>query len=386
MIIHIDMDAFFASVEELDQPQLKGRPLVVGGAASSRGVVAAANYPARRFGVRSAMPMRRAQQLCPQLLVLPVRMVRYVELSRQIQAIFLRYTPTIEPLSLDEAFLDVAGSERLFGPPEQIARCIQQQIFDELGLAASVGVAPNKFLAKIASDLDKPNGFVVVQPDQAAAFLEPLAIERLWGVGKASARQLHRMKVQTIGDLKRLPQAHLQQLFGKHGRQLWQLAHGIDPRRVVTEHQAKSISNETTFAEDIEDHAILLAWLQQLTEQVCGRLRNKQLAGRTVQLKIRYANFDTLTRSHSLEQPSHSALEVWQVVKHLFKTRLPWRSDGVRLVGMGMSGFDEIPRQGDLFSQQARAQQRQIDATLDQIKAKFGRNMVQRGNSLQRRH
>ena len=281
MLIHIDMDAFYASVEELDQPELRGRAVIVGGAPEARGVVSAANYLARSFGVHSAMPMSRALRLCPQAVRLPVRMSRYVALSQQIHAIFARYTPLIEPLSLDEAFLDVAGSKRLYGSPAQIAHRIKQEIKEELGLVASVGVAANKFIAKIASDIDKPDGFMLVPEEQTQAFLDPLPVSRLWGVGKATHQVFERLGVQTIAQVRQLPEAVMQDYFGRHGLHLWQLAQGIDGRRVVSERQAKSISNETTFAQDIRDPLALHACLMELTEQVAARLRHAGLvAGR----------------------------------------------------------------------------------------------------------
>lgn len=383
MIIHIDMDAFFASVEIRDRPALAGQPVVVGGSAAERGVVAAANYVARRFGIHSAMPMGRAQRLCPALVILPVRGSHYAAVSRQIHAIFARYTPVIESLSLDEAFLDVSGSERLFGSPPEIARRIKQEIRQELKLTASVGIAPNKFLAKIASDVEKPDGFVVLAADQVQAFLDPLPVGRLWGVGKVAGAVFARLGIETIGQLRQYGLTPLRRHFGAAAEHLWALAHGIDERPVIAEYAAKSVSNETTFAVDISDPEILLAWLQQLTEQVAQRLRDMELEGRTVQIKVRYADFHTVTRAQSLPQPTHLTSDIWRTVKQLFQERLPRQDQPIRLVGVGVSNFAEAPSQGDLFAQVERERQRKLDATVDDINRRFG-GVMQRGKGLQK--
>ena len=377
------MDAFYASVEERDRPQLKGQPVVVGGSASSRGVVAAANYVARRYGIHSAMPMATAQRLCSQLVILPVRMECYVEVSRQIHDIFQRYTPVIESLSLDEAFLDTGGSERLFGTPIEIARHIKHAIKEELNLTASVGIAPNKFLAKIASDLEKPDGFVVVRPERVQAFLDPLPVERLWGVGKVSAQIFDQLGIKTIRELRAYSRETLLHRLGKWGEQLCRLAHGIDNRRVVPEQETKSVSNETTFEADIVDPELLLAWLLHLTEQVSQRLRSKGLEGRTVRIKVRYADFKTITRSQTLTEPTNITAEIWRVAKQLFLQRLPKQNKPLRLIGIGVSGFDQPQVQADLFAQQGRKHQRVIDNTVDDIKRRFGSKVLHRGKGRQ---
>ena len=385
MIIHIDMDAFYASVEERDRPELVGLPVIVGGAPEARGVVSAANYVARRYGVHSAMPMARALRLCPGAIRLPVRMSRYMEVSRQIHTIFGRYTPLIEPLSLDEAFLDVVGSARLYGSPEQIARRIKQEIRVELGLVASVGVAANKFIAKIASDLDKPDGFLLVPEAESQAFLDPLPVSRLWGVGKATHQVFERLGVQTIAQVRRLPAAVMEDYFGKHGLHLWQLAQGIDDRAVVPERQAKSISNETTFAQDITDPGALHACLMELTEQVASRLRQAELVGRTVQLKLRFADFKTLTRSHSLEKPTQTTEVLWQTVARLFGQCA--LNQPVRLLGMGVSN---IVHEGERRQEQAELfatidpRQQQLDELADTINNRFGKATLHRASSTRR--
>lgn len=288
MILHCDMDAFYASVEERDRPELVGKPVIVGGTPEKRGVVSAANYVARRYGVHSAMPAVTAHRLCPQGIYLPPRIDYYAEVSAQIRAIFERFTPLVEPLSLDEAFLDVTGSEHLFGPAVEIGRKIKQAIRQEIRLVVSAGVAPNKFLAKIASDLKKPDALVVVEPDKVQEFLDPLPVERLWGVGKQSSKVFQRLGIHTVGQLRQWPLDVLQARFGTSGEHLWKLAHGRDDRPVVREREAKSISHETTFEHDIADLEVLRAWLVDLTEQVGCRLRRHGLRGRTVQLKVRF--------------------------------------------------------------------------------------------------
>jgi len=384
-ILHIDMDAFYASVEARERPELAGRPLVVGGRPEGRGVVAAANYAARRFGVHSAMPMATALRLCPDLIVLPVRIDLYAQVSQAIRAIFERYTPLIEPLSLDEAFLDVAASERLFGPAPAIGRAIKNAIRDELELTASVGIGPNKFIAKIASDLDKPDGFRVVAEDQVQAFLDPLPIARLWGVGKVTGERLARWGIERIGQVRAQPQEFMERQFGKGGLHLWELAHGRDPRRVEPEQQAKSISHETTFSRDIGDPRVLRAWLQHLTEQVAWRLRRHGLRGRTVEIKARSADFRTLTRARTLPEPTDSTEVIWRAAAKLFDERIPPEHLPLRLVGIGVSGFGAAePAQPDLFAAVSPGSA-VLDLTADRIRERFGERALQRGTATRRR-
>ena len=299
------MDAFYASVEERDRPELVGKPVIVGGTPEKRGVVSAANYVARRYGVHSAMPSATAHRLCPHAVYLPPRIDYYAEISQQIHAIFERFTPLIEPLSLDEAFLDVTGSEHLFGPAVEMAGRSSRPIRQEMRLVASVGVAPNKFLAKIASDLQKPDALVVVEPEQVQEFLDPLPVERLWGVGKQGSKVFERLGIRTIRQLRQWPVETLQSLFGSSGEHFWQLAQGIDDRPVVPDREAKSISNETTFEHDIADMEILRAWLW--TGRAGGwRLRRHRLRGRTVEFKVRFADFSTVTRAKRCRSPQTS--------------------------------------------------------------------------------
>ena len=381
MILHVDMDAFYASVEERDQPELAGKPLIVGGKPEGRGVVAAANYVVRQFGVHSAMPTATALRLCPEAIVLPPRLDHYAKVSAEIREIFVRYTPLVEPLSLDEAFLDVTGSESLFGPAVEMAHTIKREIRQELRLVASVGVAPNKFLAKIASDLDKPDGLVVVDPDRVQEFLDPLSVARIWGVGRVTGETFSRLGVQTIADLRQLPVETLRQHFGSSGEHFWNLAHGIDSRPVVPDREAKSISHETTFAQDINDGEVLRSWLLELTEQVGYRLRRHALRGKVVQIKVRFADFQTITRSKTLPEPTNSTQALWETAANLLNTRLSERHLPVRLLGMGVSGIDHSQFvQRSLFDD--GQQEKQLDAVGDDIKDRFGEGALRRGSNL----
>lgn len=383
MILHVDMDAFYASIEVRDHPELAGLPVIVGGTPAGRGVVAAASYAARRFGVHSAMPAATALRLCPQAIVLRPRMEHYAQVSEQIGEILLRFTPLIEPLSLDEAFLDVHGTERLFGSPAEIARRIKREILSELGLVASVGVAPNKFLAKIASDLRKPDALVVVDPDHVQEFLDPLPVGRLWGVGRVTGGVLESLGFHTIGQVRQMPVESLERHFGQAGAHLWQLAHGIDDRPVVPDREAKSISHETTFATDVEDLEVLRAWLLELTEHVARRLRRHGLRGRTVHLKIRFADFTTITRSQTLPAPTHVTHEIWRTAAEILTERLPDRRLRVRLIGVGMSGFDHPGQvQRTLFDDEPHRKQTGLDVVADKIKERFGDAALSRGSGL----
>lgn len=381
-IAHLDMDAFYASVEIRERPELVGLPVVVGGSPAGRGVVAAASYAARRYGIRSAMPMASALKHCPELVILPSRMSLYAAESCRIRAILERYTPLIEPLSLDEAFLDLRGSVRLFGPVPEVARRIKREIRDEIGLAASVGIAPVKFVAKIASDLCKPDGLLVVAPGELHDFLEPLPVARLWGVGKVGEQAMHRLGLDTIGDIARRDEAFMAQHFGQHGLHLLQLARGIDARGVVPEREAKSVSNETTFPADIADRDALRAILLQLVEQVGWRLRHQALQGRTVQLKARYADFRTVTRAVTLAAPTSATSEIWRAASALLE-RLPRPGQALRLIGVGVSGFDRAPQaQAELFAPAADPER--IDRVADAIQEKFGAGAMRRAGTLRK--
>ena len=379
-ILHVDMDAFYASVEERERPDLAGLPVIVGGNPEGRGVVAAANYAAREYGVRSAMPAARARLLCPHAVFIRSRMTLYAEVSAEIRAIFERYTPLVEPLSLDEAFLDVGASEELFGTGVDIARRIKGDIRSELGLVASVGVAPNKFLAKLASDLDKPDGLVVVAPERVQEFLDPLPVEKLWGVGAAAEKRLRALGVHTIADLRTRPETALGEQFGKWGHRLFELAHGRDDRPVSPEQEARSISHETTFEIDVTDGAALRDCLRGLTEQVAWRVRKQGLCARTVEIKVRYADFRTVNRAAGLAAASSRTRDLWACASRLLTRQLARRPDPVRLLGMGVSRLTrERVEQPDLFDAPAAARQQRIDSMVDAVNERFGAAGLRRG-------
>jgi len=379
-IIHVDMDAFYASVEQLDNPDLIGKAVIVGGDPKQRGVVSAASYEARKFGVHSAMPMSQAIRLCPNAIVLPVRMKRYVELSQQIHAIFQKFTPEIEPISLDEAFLDVTGSLHLFGSAEEIGSDIKHQINEQLGLVASVGVAPNKFLAKLASDLDKPDGFVVITEENKQQILNPLPVSMIWGVGKVTEKTLKSKGIKTIGQLIETPVEILGSIFGDHTSHMLRLAQGIDNREVEPSREAKSISSEQTFATDIADKEVLLGVLLNQVEDVAQRLRTNDLEAKTITLKLRYDDFRTVTRSNTFNHPTNTTKTLWQKAKEVF---LKWHkksAGALRLLGFGASGLQKAcTGQQQLFSEPEQEKQERLDETFDRIREKFGHDALRRG-------
>jgi DNA polymerase-4 len=382
MILHVDMDAFYASVEEREDPSLVGKPVIVGGSAEGRGVVAAANYEARKFGVHSAMSAARARKLCPHAVFVKPRMELYVVVSRQIRSIFERFTPLVEPLSLDEAFLDVAGSQALFGPAISIGRRIKELIREETRLVASVGVAPNKFVAKIASDLKKPDGFVVVEEEGIRAFLDPLPVGRIWGVGKVTGKVFEKLGVRTIGELRLLNGPLLDQVFGSSGQHYWRLANGIDDRRVVPDRSAKSISHETTFPKDIRDRELLRTCLAELVEQVGRRLRRHDRRCRSIELKIRFADFRTVTRSATLPEATDITQELLRVGVELLTNNLSARPAPIRLLGFGVHGLEHEIVQPMLFEDVDRDKQRKVDSVSDRIAERFGKAALRRAIGL----
>ncbi|MGA2620016.1 MAG: DNA polymerase IV [Thermoguttaceae bacterium] len=383
MILHCHIDTFYASIEERDRPELVGKPVIVGGAPQDWGVVSAANYLARRFGVHSALPTAAARRLCPKGVFLPPRIDYYTQVAAQVREIFERFTPLVEPLSLDEAYLDVHGSERLFGPPAEVGRKIKQAIAKELRLTASVGVASNKLVAKIAGDLGKPDGFMAVEAGQTRFFLEPLPVERLWGVGRETSQIFQQLAVHTIGQLRRWPIDTFRACFGPAGEPLWELAHGIDNRLVVPEREAKAIAHETTFERDIEEQKILRAWLADLVEQIGWRLRHAGLRGRTVNLKLRYVDFSTVTRSQTLAQATDITEELLPVADEMLCRHLPPNRLPVRLLGLGVSELEPSGSQPEapLDEEAERQKQASLTAAANQMRRRVGRRALRRGIS-----
>lgn len=378
VIAHLDFDAFFAAVEENRDPSLRGKPVIVGG--GERGVVSTANYVARRYGVHSAMPLRTARRLCPHGVYLTGHHQLYHDYSRRLMAMLDGYSPLVEQMSLDEAYVDLTGTERLFGPPVRTARLIQQRVAEELHLSISVGLATNKLVAKVASDYYKPAGFTVVPSGKEAEFLAPLPVEKLPGVGPALLKQLRDRGVTSVGDLARVP-AHLLRLsFGEWGELLAHRARGEDLRRVTPREEVKSISREHTFEEDVSDVSLLESTLVSLTEDVCRRLRRKQLEARTVTVKIRYSDFVTHTCSHTLSRPLDVDEVFFEEVLALFRQGRRRRYH-LRLVGVGLSNL--VPRawQDDLFDQELPLL-RELDLKLDAIREKYGKEAVRRGAAL----
>jgi Nucleotidyltransferase/DNA polymerase involved in DNA repair len=383
-ILHIDMDAFFAAVEQHDNPAYMGKPVIVGADPRGRGVVSTCSYEARKFGVHSAQPIGEAYRLCPQGIFLPVRGGRYAEVSREIMQILSEYTPLIEPLSLDEAFLDLTASEQLFGPVESIGKRIVADIQNKIGLSASIGIAPNKFLAKLASDLQKPHGFVVVTPENIAEVLENLAVGKLWGVGPKTADVLHRLGIKTIGMLRRCDPQVLMDTLGESGIQLYQLAHGQDERPVSPGEAVKSIGHEITFQMDTGDRSFLAGVLLWLSDQVARRLRQNGIKGRTVTVKIRDCNFTTLTRQTTLEDATDFEEIIYQEAFKL-ASQSGWGTKKVRLIGVSVSGFGTTPEQMRLFGEEVQAERKDLSKlhqAVDRLRDRFGEEIITKGTVL----
>ena len=378
------MDAFYASIEQLDHPEYKGRPVIVGAdpkAGKGRGVVAACSYEARKFGIRSALPISRAWKLCPQGVYVRPRMNRYVEVSQQVMDVFRRYTDLVEPLSIDEAFLDITGSLALLGPADEIARSIKKAIREATGMTASVGLAPNKFLAKIASDLKKPDGLVVLREDDVDQFLRDLPISRLWGVGPKTEARLHEMGFRTIGQLASASRESLVRTLGSLGEHLYQLSHGKDDRQVVPDWERKSVGTETTFDEDTDDRDLLLRTILELSDHVAERLRKDEYRARKVTLKLRYSNFSTHTKQHSLDRLIQAGDEIAAVARQLF-SQFPLNRK-IRLIGVSAGDLHrgrEDPEQLTLFA--TSNPKEKLGHTVDEIKEKFGIDALRRGSQL----
>lgn len=388
MILHLDMDAFFASVEQLDDPSLKGKPVIIGG--GSRGVVSTASYEARRFGIHSAMPLAMARRLCPQGIFLPVRGSRYAELSTRIMACLRDFSPAVEPASIDEAYLDASGLERLFGPPLSLARAVKARVAEASGgLTCSVGLAPVKFLAKICSEVNKPDGIFILEPEAVEDFLLKLEVTRLPGVGKRMAQSLAAFGITHVAQLRALSREFFERRFGKWGLALHDRAYGIDPRAVTPVHEIKSEGAEGTFERDVRDPNLLARALFAHAERVGARLRRHGLAGRTITLKIKFADFRQITRSRTLEGNTDATRTIYETARELLEAEA--LDQPVRLVGLSVSGFEApatqlvLPgaacRQGKkaLPAPEEEARRRKLDRALDLLRERFGRHAVQRG-------
>ena len=382
-IIHVDLDAFFAAVEQRDRPELRGKPVIVGGDPTdkryTRGVVSTCSYEARKFGVHSAMPLRTAYQLCPQGVYLPVDGHKYQRVSHEVMAVFRHFTPAVEQVSIDEAFLDVAGSEALFGPAPEIARRIKEAVVDTVGLTVSVGVATNKLVAKVASDLRKPDGLVVVPAGEEAAFLAPLEIRRLWGIGPKTADRLHGLGIATIGELAELPVETLARALGDHGATLRDRALGIDSEVVHGGGEAaKSVSHETTFAADVSDPREIERTLLALSEGVSARLRAAGIRAGTVAVKVRDSSFRTVTRQKHLAEPSDLTDPIWRAAIDLARAEV--RGKKIRLLGVSATQLG-APEQTSMFDVVDGKQRAVVQAT-DAVRRKFGDRAVTRGSLL----
>ena len=377
------MDAFYPAVEMLDKPELKGKPVIVGGC-TQRCVVSSASYEARKFGVHSAQPIARAKRICPEGVFLPVRMWRYKKISQQIFQIFYKFTPLVESISIDEAFLDVTGCQRLLGHPDDIAKNIKQRIFMETGLTVSAGLAPSKFVAKIASDIDKPNGLTIVTHDKVRDFLNPLPVAKMWGVGKATQRVLSQLNIHTFEELSLVPVKILENKFGKHGIKMHLLSMGVDDRDVVPEHDVKSIGHENTFATDILDIDSVKMELLSQTDKVAHRMRKEGATGKTITLKVKYSDFVQITRSTTIAKSTDDGSEIYNTACSLLKkTEVGKRP--VRLLGISLSelSFFDGNRQLSLFNHNDSYQKKKrLNTALDSLYKKHGKKSIHPGTLL----
>ncbi|MBL7124749.1 MAG: DNA polymerase IV [Dehalococcoidales bacterium] len=380
-IIHIDLDAFFVSVEQVKNPELKGKPVVVGGRPEGRGVVASASYEARAFGLHAGMPLTTASRLCPQAIFIQGSFPKYRDASQRFMTILADFSPYPEPLGLDEAYLDATGFESIYGSVHQMAAKIKQRIKDELGLDASVGVASCKVVAKVASELSKPDGLLEVAAGEERSFLAPLPIAKLPGIGRKTERRLNGLGVNTIGELSIMPLSALKSHFGASGEVLHRFANGIDDREVEPPATAKSISRETTFSKDTGDHSLLKATLRYLGERVGADLRQRGKRARCITLKLRYADFTTITRRHTLSQTCDSDQTIFNTGQGLLKKALTRERQPVRLIGIGVSSLVESGRQLALLDSSAQRQE-QLDRAIDRIRKKYGFTAIQTGRTL----
>jgi len=376
VILHVDMDAFYASVAELDHPEYKGKALVVG--AGTRGVVLSANYEARKFGIRAAMPVGRAKRMAPHAIFIAPEHHRYSEISERVMAIFHSYTPLVEPISLDEAFLDVTGSQKLFGTGREIAAKIRKQVEKEEGITCSVGLAQSKFIAKLASQHCKPNGMLEIKPDRILEFLHPLPVRAIWGVGPKTAESLERLGLHTVSDIAHTPRATLIRALGDAtGSSLYELAWGRDYRDVIPDEPEKSIGNEETFSEDLDNPEEILREFLRMTEKATARLRERSLFAKTISIKIKFADFSSLTRSKTVPIAIDNTHDTYEVVKALY---LALRNEGarIRLVGVSLSHLQEgAPVQLELGARERGW--READSAIDRAQARFGRGSVRPG-------
>ena len=372
-LLHVDMDAFFASVAERDNPELKGKAVVIG--MGARGVVSAANYEARKFGIHSAMPVGRARRLAPHAIFLPVDMARYQEVSEHVMEIFHSFTPWVEPISLDEAFLDVTGSQKLLGTGREIAVAIRKKVEEQEGITCSVGIAPSKFIAKLASNHCKPNGMLEITSDRILTFLHPLPIQAMWGVGPKTAEVLERLGLRTIEDIAKLPRTTLIRALGEaNGASLYELAWGRDYRDVTPEEPDRSISAAETFAQDLDNPEEILTEFLRLTERATARLRDRDLFAKTISIKVRFADFSTINRSKTLPLPIDSTHDVYDVVKGLYLALRIERAR-LRLVGVSLENLSEgAPHQMMLGEREVGW--RQAEGAIDQARARFGKGSV----------
>ncbi len=383
-ILHLDLDAFFCAVEELHDPSLKGKPFAVGGSADSRGVVASCSYAARMYGVRSAMPMRRALQLCPNLIVVSSRHGNYSQVSKQVMAL-IDITPFIEKISIDEAFMEVSDLQE---PLVEIARDLQRRVNREMKLPISIGGATNKLVAKIANDWGKsqkkspepPNAITIIPPGEEAAFLTPLPVQSLWGVGPKTAEKLEAIGIKTIGALAKTPPETLEMMFGQYGPDLRRRAMGIDNRPIEMEHEVKSISNEVTFARDLVNQDHLLSVFRDLSEQVGRRLRKASLAGNTIQIKLRWSDFTTITRQNTLISATNLDQEIYETAAALFLDNWP-KGKPVRLIGVGVTNLGPPIHQLGLWSDDHQKKARLVNV-VDDLREKFGKDIIQRADHL----
>ena len=380
-IMHIDLDAFFVSVEQTLNPELQGKPVVVGGRPDRRGVVASASYEARGFGLHAGMPLTTAYRLCPPAIFIEGSFPKYRDASQRFMAILADFSPFHEPVSLDEAYLDVTGFESIHGSIHQMAVAIKQRIKNELGLCASVGVASSKVVAKIASELSKPDGLLIVADGEERSFLAPLPIAKLPGIGKKTERILKGLGINTIGELSIMPLCTLKSHFGASGELLYRYASGIDDREIELPSAAKSISRETTFGKDIKDRSLLKATLRYLSERVGTDLRQRGKQARCVTLKLRYADFTTITRRHTLRQSDNTDQTIFDTGLQLLKRALAQEKQPVRLIGIGVSNLVEPGKQLALLDSSAQRRE-QLDRTIDRIRRKYGFTAIQTGRTL----